>query len=202
MKVWTALRSGAAAGAISAFAFAAVHDLFISDIWFSVIFMMLAGAICGALVAWSYALLANRASLGGWLVYNSLYVLLFAVLGAASVLAYEPVTTLAAVLQTNGPPDELFGQAMPLTALFTLSAAVLVTALYGWGWRRFAAVLLTCIPLVLFLGLNVSAIGLVDIPRSALYLIVEMFGLILAIDAVYALVFIVLERRELLSGRD
>jgi hypothetical protein len=193
-------RSGAASGAISAFVFAIIHDLFISDIWFSLIALVAAGAVCGLCLGWSYALLVAAPSLGGWLAYNLLYVAMFALLGAASVLLYEPVTTLSAVIAANAPPDELIRQAMPMTAAFTLGTAALVSLLYPKSWRRFGAILLTCTVLVLSLGLNVSAIGLVDIPRGSLYLIMELFGLIVALNGVYAVVFVALERQSLLRA--
>ena len=189
--------SGAVAGTISTLVFTVIHDLFISDIWFSLIPMLVAGALCGLCVAWSYALLVPTSSVGGWLRYNLLYIAMFALLGAISVLVFEPVTTMAAVVTANGPPDALIGQAMPLTALFTVGMAVLVTTLYGAGWKRFGAVLLTCVVLVLLLGLNVSVIGLVDIPRGSLYLVAEMFGLIVALNVVYVLVFLALQWRRL-----
>ncbi|MEZ4769478.1 MAG: hypothetical protein R2844_13750 [Caldilineales bacterium] len=159
--------SGAVAGAVSALAFTVIHDIFISDIWFSLVPMLAAGALCGLCIGWSYALLVRESSAGSWLRYNLLYVAMFALLGALSVLAFEPVTTMAAVVSANGPPDALIGQALPLTAAFTLGMAILVTLLYRAGWKRFGAVLLTCVTLVLLLGLNVSVIGLVDIPRLA-----------------------------------
>jgi hypothetical protein len=188
------------AGALSAFAFAIIHHVFISDIWFSLILMMAAGAVCGLCIGWSYGLLVEVPSTGSWLRYNMLYVAMFVLLGAASVLVYEPVTTIAALIEANEPPDELFRQAMPMTVVFTLAAAVLVSLLYGRSWPRFGAILLTCTVLVLLLGLNVSAIGLVYIPRGSLFLVVELFGLILAINAVYVAVFIVLERKSLVTG--
>jgi hypothetical protein len=193
-------RSGAAAGVVSAFVFAVIHDLFISDIWFSLIALVVAGAVCGLCLGWSYALLVTAPSLGGWVRYNLLYLAMFLLLGAASVLVYEPVTTLSAVIAANAPPDELIRQAMPMTVAFTLATAALVSLLYPKSWTRFGAILLTCTVLVLSLGLNVSTIGLVDIPRGSLYLIMELFGLILALNGVYVLVFIALERRSLLRA--
>lgn len=191
-------RSGAAAGAASAFVFAIIHALWISDIWFSLVALMLAGAACGLCIGWSYALLVAVPSLGSWIRYNMLYVASLLLLGLASVLVYEPVTTLGAVIAANAPPDDLIRQALPMTAVFTLATAVLVSLLYPKSWTRFGAVLLTCVVLVLLLGLNVSAIGLVDIPRSALYLVTELFGLLLALNVVYVVVFIALERQSLL----
>jgi len=186
--------SGALAGAISTLVFTIIHDIFISDIWFMLTPMLLAGALCGGLVSWSYGLLVSSNSLRNWLGYNLIYVVLFCLLGVASVLLFEPVTTMAAVVTLNGPPTDLINQAMPMTVAFTFGMAILITMLYGPSWVKFGSVLLTCIVLVALLGLNVSAIGLVSIPVGSLYLIFELFGLIAALNLVYAVVFIPLER--------
>ena len=189
-------RSGAVAGVISAFIFAVIHAMFISDIWFALIVLVIAGAVCGLCLSWSYALLVAAPSLGAWVRYNLLYLFMFLLLGAASVLVYEPVTTLSAVIAANAAPDELIRQAMPMTAAFALATALSVTLLHPKSWKRFGAMLLTCTVLVLSLGLNLSAIGLVDIPRGSLYLIMELFGLILALIGVYMVAFVVLEWRS------
>ncbi|NNF57278.1 MAG: hypothetical protein HKN04_03470 [Rhodothermaceae bacterium] len=194
------LWSGAAAGAVSAFVFTIIHDLFISDIWFSVLFMMIAGAVCGLGLGWSYGLLFEVPSTKSWVRYNLLYVAMFGLLGAASVLVYEPVTTMAAVVAANAPPNELFAQAMPLTLGFTVAMALLVSVLYGRSWWHFGAILLTCTLLVLLLGLNVSAIGLVYIPSGSVYVIAELFGLIVALNVVYVAVFIGFERKRFIRG--
>jgi MFS family permease len=198
-KVGSSVRSGAIAGALAALAFAIIHDIFISDIWFSLIMMMGAGAICGLCIGWSYALLTEVPSTGSWWRYNMLYVALLILLGITSVLVFEPTTTMAALVAANAPPDKLIGQALPMTALFTLLAAVLISLLYRQSWRHFGVVLLTYTLLILLLGLNVSVIGLVSIPRGSLYLVVEFFGLILAINVVYAALFTALERKRLRS---
>jgi hypothetical protein len=189
--------SGAVAGAISTLVFTVVHDLFISDIWFMLWPMVVAGALCGALVSWSYGLLAAAPSLRGWLGYNLIFTASFGLLGALSVLLFEPVATMAAVVSLNGPPTALIDQAMPMTVLFTLGMAVVITLLYRAGWKRFGAVLLTCVALVALLGLNVSAIGLVEIPGSALFVVAELFGLIVALNVVYVVVFLALQWRRL-----
>jgi hypothetical protein len=44
--------------------------------------------------------------------------------------------------------------------------------------------------LVLLLDLNVSVIGLVSFLSSSLYLVIEMLGLIVALNVVYVVVFI------------
>ena len=78
--------AGALAGAVSAVVFTAVHDLMISDIWFMLLPMALAGAVCGLGLALSYALLVDSPTVGGWLGYNLLYLLLLFGLGPLSLL--------------------------------------------------------------------------------------------------------------------
>ena len=199
MKVLSNFRSylisGAVAGAVSAFMFTIIHDLFISDIWFSLLFMVIAGAICGLSTAWTYGLLFDNASIGSWVRYNLLYVSLFVLLGVMSVLIFDPVTTMAAVIAANEPPQELFRQAMPMTIAFTFGMAVLVNLLYRQNWRFYGANLLNCTLLMALLGLNVSAIGLVYIPIGSFYLIIELLGLIGVLNLVYVGVFVGLERK-------
>ena len=200
IDIWRYVRSGAVAGAASAFAFAVIHHLFISDIWFSLIIMLPAGVLCGGCVGWTYGLLFETPSVGSWVRYNMLYVVMFVLLGAVSVLVFEPVTTIMALVVANEPPDELIGQAMPMTIVFTLATAVLLSWRYGRSWLHYGAILLTCTLLVLLLGLNVSVIGLVSIPGNSFYLVAEMFGLILVINLIYVAVFITLERKSLIGG--
>lgn len=185
--------AGMAAGAISAYSFALIHALLISDIWFSLPLLLAAGAICGLCLGWTYGLLFEAPSIRTWMQFNALYVGMFVLLGVASVLIFEPVTTLAAVMAVNEPPGDLFNQAMPLTILSTLLMAAIIGKLYARKWVHYAATLLTCAVLVALLGLNVSVIGLIAIPRSASYLILELAGLILSLNLVFAVVFALLE---------
>jgi hypothetical protein len=108
---------------------------------------------------------------------------------------------MAALIAVNGPPDALISQAMPVTAVFTLLMAVIISLVYGFRYRfsllRFGAVLLTSMTLVLLLGLNVSVIGLVSIPRGSWYLVMEMFGLVLFLNAVLVVGCAGLERNSL-----
>jgi len=185
---------GAFSGLVSTLVFTIVHAIFISDIWFMLLPMLTAGALCGALLSWSYRLLVTTPSQHGWLAYNLIYITLFGLLGVASVLFFEPVTTMAAVVTLNGPPTALIDQAMPMTIVFTLGMAVVVTLLYGRSITKFFAVLITCTVLVALLGLNVSAIGLVEIPSGSLVVIAELFGLIVVLNTVYVCSYFVLER--------
>jgi hypothetical protein len=199
MSIFRFMRSGALAGAASAFSFALIHDIFISDIWFSLPVMLAAGAACGLCLGWTYGLLFQAASIRTWLVYNALYVGMFALIGAVSVLVYEPVTTIGALMVLNGPPDDLIRQAMPVTIVSTILMVAVIGRLYARTWAQYAAILLTSALLVLLLGLNVSVIGLISIPRSSLYLIGELLGLILALNLVFAAGFAGLEWRSFFS---
>lgn len=63
-KIWCSVRSGAAAGAVSAIVFALVHELLISDMWNTVPLMMAAGALCGMGIGWTYGLLFDTDEAG------------------------------------------------------------------------------------------------------------------------------------------
>ncbi len=192
------LGSGAVAGAVSALVFTLAHDLFISDIWNMLGIMMMAGAICGLCIGWSYGRLVDAPSVGSWLGYNLLYVALFGLLGAASVVVFDPVTTLAKVIEDGGPIDELIRMALPMTVLFALAAVAAISRLFGRRRSDIGPIFFTVVVLVVSLGLNVSAIGLVDIPRDSLYLVAELFGLIVVINVTFAATFVALQR-ELLT---
>ena len=187
---------GAAAGALSALTFAAVHALMISDIWYSLVAMTVAGAACGATIGWSYGRLFEP-SIRTWLGYNASYVIALAVLGLVSVAAFEPRMTMAELLTTDGPPSDLIGAAFPMTILFTLGAAVIVSVLFGRTLAAFGAIFVTCSVLVAFLGLNISVIGLIQIPTTSLYLVAELFGLIVVLAGSFAAVVMAIAWREL-----
>lgn len=162
-------------------------------------FMLFAGAVCGVCVGWSYSLCVERPSASQWLRYNLLYVLMLILLGAASVLIFEPTTSFAALMALNGPPDDLIGDALPMTLGFTLLSAIGIALFYPRSWKNFGAILLTSIVLVLLLGLNVSVIGLVAIPKGSLYLVAEFLGLIVFINVVFVICFIALTELSIVS---
>lgn len=189
------LLSGAAAGAVSALAFTALHHLLISDIWFSVVAMLVAGALCGLCLAWSYRRLFRSPSVSTWAGYNLVFVALLALLCLVSLLVYEPVTTIPELFVAGGPPTELIRQAMPLTVGFTLVAAALLWYLWGRGLLDAVTILLTCALIVAVLGLNVSITGLVFLQGGTAYLFVEQFGLTLFLNLVFVGVFLLLERK-------
>jgi len=197
MNTATYIRSGAIAGIISVLIFTLVHQLLISNIWATLPMMAVAGAICGIAVAWTYARLFATPSITTWIAYNAIYLVMFVLLGVASLLAFEPTTTIAALTEANEFPAELIGQAMPMTIVFTIATAALLSLLYGRDWTHFGELLLCSAVLILLLGLNVSIIGLVEIPLGSAYLVAELIGLIGVIDAAYVAVFVALEHPRL-----
>ena len=191
------LRSGTIAGLVSALIFTIVHQIFISDIWFSISIMLIAGALCGPSLGWSYGVLVSVPTFKNWLAYNLVYMAMFGILGAVSVAAFDPITTVEALIEVNESPNELIGKAMPLTVVFTFLMAGIVTVLSTRRWANFGSALLACVVLVLSQVLNVSIIGLVSLPSGSLYLVVELFALILALGVVFAVAFAILERKQL-----
>jgi hypothetical protein len=181
---------GATAGAASAFGFALLHEMLISDIWFSLPALLIAGAICGLCIGWTYAALFTQPAVATWLKYNLWYDGMFVLLGVASILIFDPVMTLAEVMTSDALPDSLIRLELPVVIVSTLLMAVVIGRLYARTWLQAAGVLVPCAVLVLLLGLNVSAIGLIAIPRSSLYLVAEVAGLILALNLMFVVVFL------------
>jgi hypothetical protein len=187
-------RSGAIAGAVAAFGFTALHQVVISNIWFSLPIMVIAGAACGLCIGWTYGILKPSHVLRAWIGYNLAYVGMFAVMAAVSVVLFEPITTMAALIEANESPNELIAEAGPMTIGFTLVFALLITLTFPQRRAAIGPVLITCAVLVITLGLNVSIIGLVDIPTSDVGVIAELFALILVMDIAFVVAFLALER--------
>jgi hypothetical protein len=187
--------SGAISGVIASVLFTALHQLVISDIWFSLIIMIVSGGLAGAAIAWAYTSMTETANIKSWVAFNSSLMLLYVALTVVSIAVFDPVTTVGALIEANEPADELIGQAMPMTVIFTVGSAILITAVFGNLRKHFVPVLIMTIVLVLTLGLNVSIIGLVSFPSGTVYLVFEMLGLIAFLGISYMLLVAVLRRR-------
>ena len=186
--------AGMGAGAVSAGCFGLIYALLISDIWFSLPILLVAGAICGLCLGWTYGELIRQPTAANWMGYNALYVGMFALLGGASVLIFEPVITLPELMTYDGLPGFLIRPALPVTITCTLLTTAIIGRLYARTWQQYGGILVTSAVLTLLLGLNVAAMGLVAIPRSSLYLVAELAGLILALNLVFAVVFMGISR--------
>lgn len=187
-------RAGARAGGISVVVFTWFHELTISDIWSMFVPMVVAGAMSGATLAWSYGRLVAEHRVGSWITYNAVFVGVLYLLGLVSVAVFEPQTTMAAVVAANQPPDDMIRLALPLTMGFTVIAAAGVTLAYRGDWHDGAVVFLTSLILVGALGLNVSALGLIAVPAGSWGLVAEFYALILLLAAVFVGSFVVIER--------
>jgi len=185
------------AGLVSTVVFAVVHQVLILSIWFSILPMLIAGALCGGCLGTTYAVVADPLTLRGWLAYNALFVALFFLLALASELVFDPIVTAAQVMAGGGPPGELFGRSLPFMGFFTVASTLALTAVYGAGVGKAAALFVTVLLLMALLGMNVGIIGLVEIPSAFLPLLGLMFALILVLAAVNAAVFALLERKIL-----
>jgi hypothetical protein len=181
--------TGIIAGAVSAYCFALVHRALISDIGFSLPALLVAGAICGMCIGWTYGILFRQPSVATWLKYNALYDGMFLLLGGASVLFFDPVITLAEVMTYDALPGFLIRLELPVVIVSTLLMTAIIGRLYARTWLHYGGIFITCAVLVLLLGLNVSAMGLIAIPRSSLYLVLELAGLVLALNLAFVAVF-------------
>ncbi len=187
-------RRGVISGAIAVVVFTAVHHLTISNIWPMLPVMLVAGALCGWSIAWSYCGLFGRYSPRTWLGYNAAHLMVFAALGVASVAVFDPVTTVAAVMARGGPVDHLIAQALPMTVVFIGAATVAMGAVWAPRWHDYLRLLVTISVLMLFLGSNISVLGLVDFGGAPLGPAITFFALTFLLAAVYALVFSILAR--------
>lgn len=187
-------RSGAIAGSLAVVVFTWVHDLVISDIWAMLPVMAVAGTVCGVCLTWSYRALVRRPSLRSWAGYVGVFIVMFCVLAVASVAVFQPVTSMAEVSAAGGPIDHLFGTAMPLSAGFVVGLTLFLVWRFGEGWAGFGPALVTSAVLMLFLGMNVSTVGLVDIPVEGWYLVAELLGLIVALGAVFGAAVVLIDR--------
>ncbi len=188
---------GAIAGATSVVAFTIVHFFVISDIWWSLVPMLIAGAACGAVLAATFGLMPpHRRTTAGWFAYNAVWVVLLGALSVVSILVFEPVVTVRELIEANsGPPDELIGQALPMTAVFTVLSAAVVSRLVIGRWSAFIPVLGTAAVVVVLLGLNLSITGLAEFESGEGLLMAELFGLVVLLAGVYAVVYWIIERR-------
>ena len=159
--------------------------------------MLVAGALCGLCLGWSFGILFTTPSRWNWILYNLVYVAMFGVLGGVSVAMFDPIKTVEILIEANESPNELIRKALPLTIIFTVLSAAAVTLVFRRRWASLGPVLITTVVLVLTLGLNVSIIGLVALPSGSFYLVIELFALILALGIAFAVSFIALERNQL-----
>ncbi|MEQ8330403.1 MAG: hypothetical protein RH859_08090 [Longimicrobiales bacterium] len=189
-----------AAGVVTVLGFTVLHQLLISDIWFSVVPMSVAGAACGASLAWSYTLQFRPATVSTWWGFVTMHTVLLLGLGGVSVALFDPVVPMAALVAANEPPSELIGQAMPLTLAFIVAVAAIPSLLWGRTLPKLVANTVTSALLILLLGLNVSVLGLVDMSSGSPLVVLEFLALLVVIMIGYGTAFYLIERRRFFAG--
>jgi len=186
--------TGAAAGALATLVFMVVHHILIMPIWFMVVPMLAAGAICGLTIAWSYLTAVDLPSTGRWFALNGAYLLTMFALGIVSLIGFEPAWTFAELNVEDPPIGELFSRALPLMIGFSLVGALPIWVTFGRKRSAFVPIIVTEAVLVLLLGHNVAIIGLVDLTTDGWSLVWIMFGLVAFLAAANALTYLGLSK--------
>jgi hypothetical protein len=189
-----AVISAAVAGVLATIAFTALHQMISSDIWFALPVMAPVGALCGITLYWSFTQLSVPRGPRTWFVYHAVHLGVLSALGLTSILVFEPVTTVAALVAANEAPRELTAQALPLIVPFTVLWAAVLSAAWTATWRARAVMLLNCTLLMAALGLNIAILGLVEIPVTAANLVVRLFVMTAVLILGFAAFFYALDR--------
>jgi len=188
------LGAGAAAGVVATTVFTIAPHLFISPIWWAFPFMAVASAACGASLVWCYSRLVDSGTTFSWAIFVGLFTSMFGLLALASSIVYEPIITMAEVVESTGGNPIPIGESMGLMVVFTLGWAGFLSVFYRRGWRGFAAALVATAILMLILGVNVSTMGLVEIPTTGWVLVLEFFGYLGALGVSFGLSYRFIER--------
>lgn len=178
--------TSAGVGAALVLAFTVVHGVFISDIWFNAVPMIVAGALSGLTIAWSYGSGVRRHSTGAWFGYAALLSAEMVVLGIASLVVLEPRFTMAELLLRDDAFDLLIPPSVPLmvaTMVFGTLAFWLVSN------RRRAAlvpILTTQVLLVFLLGHQFAFLGLVEQSSQLLVALLEFSVITLGLAGAFS----------------
>lgn len=178
--------AGAAAGGSTVLVFAALHDVWISDIWWNIVPMVFAGSISGLAISWSYRKAVPAHTTWRWLGYNGLSTALLVALGVASLLVLDPKHTMAQAMAMDDALAVLLPPAAPLMIWATVGAT-----LVAWSWfgRRRAAlvpILLTQGLLMFLVGHNLAILGLVELSGGLIVAFLEFVGLTFFLGGVFA----------------
>ena len=196
-----AVGKGATAGSLATLGFLILHAIIISDIWFSAPMMIVAGAACGACLSWSHRSVFASGTTSTWVIWNTAQTGLLLLLGLVSLLVFSPQWSMAELMVAEPPLGELFGQALPLMAAFTVIGSIALWAAFSRRASALPSVVATVALLVVLLGHNAAIIGLVDIPAGGYDLVAEMLGLIVILGVSFTSIGLLLPRSQLRSAQ-
>ena len=170
---------GAVIGAVVVLGFTAVHDVFISDIWFNAGPMVFAGALCGYCLTWSYRASAREHSTATWFGYNAVYAVELIGLGGVSLIVLQPRFTMAELLVADDAFERLMPPAVPLMGAAIVVGTILVWLYCGRRLQAVIPILATQVVLVFLLGHQFAFLGLVE-ASSTLMVVFAEFAVITA----------------------
>ena len=168
---------GALSGGLTVLIFVMIHHLWISDIWFNLGPMVLAGAVCGLVIVWSYTKAVSEHSPRRWFVYNGFQIGLLVALGMVSFVVLDPKFTMAEAMVMDDALAELIPPALPLMILAILVGTFLLWIAYGRKRGALAPILVTQVLLVFLVGHNLAILGLVELSGDLLAVFAEFIGL-------------------------
>ena len=177
---------GAAAGVLATLAFTVLHDLWISDIWATFAPMLMAGALSGLSLAWSYSTVPGADSPRRWLGYNAVHVGLLLTLGVVSLAVLDPIMSMAEIMASADPLGDVLPSAVPLMVAAVVVGTGVVWMAYGRRPRSLAPMLVTQAMLVFFIGHNLAILGLVDIPANERARLFSFVGVTVLLGASFA----------------
>lgn len=186
---WTgpSILAGALAGGLTVALFAVIHALFIVEIWFNIVPMMLSGAVCGMALVWSYNATATTHSTQLWFEYLGVCAALLIALGAASLLMLEPRFAMAELIGADDALGRLLPPALPLMGAATLVGTGLLWVRYGRSTAGLLPILVSQALLVFFVGHNLAILGLIEMSSRVLLGFAEFTGLTLFLAATFGL---------------
>ena len=176
----------AGAGALVVLAFTVVHDWLISDIWFNVGPMVVAGALSGLAIGWSYRSGVRHHSTAAWFGYSALLSAELIALGAVSLAVLEPRFTMAELLVRDDAFALLVAPSMPLIVATMLVGTVAFWLLSGRRTHTVVPIILTQVLLVFLLGHQFAFLGLVESTSQLLVALLQFTVITLVMAAAYS----------------
>ena len=177
---------GALVGMLTVLGFVVIHEIFIVDIWDSLRRMVIAGAVCGLCLVWSYDKAVTDHSTRRWFGYNASYAALLVALGAVSFVVLEPRFTMAELMVSDDALAQLIPPALPLMIVAAVAGSFLLWVLYGRRRAALIPIVVTQTLLVILVGHNLAILGVVEMSADLLYVVGEFVVLTVSLALGFA----------------